>query len=93
MSYKIVYGSQMHRVPIKGKGSPMAVGIAVFLILVLYLAAGAGERFRELLLPGDAAVTGAALQNMVENLKDGEDLSDAVTAFCKEIVENAQTRK
>ena len=36
--------------------------------------------------PGDAAVTKEALQNMASGLRAGIDLSDAVTAFCREII-------
>ena len=93
MSYRIVYSSQIQKMPIKRKGSPWVAGIAVFLILALCLTAGSGEWLQDLLLPGDAAVTGAALQNMVEDLKNGENLTDAVTAFCKEILDNAEHPK
>ena len=36
--------------------------------------------------PGDAAVTKEALQNMASELRTGMYLSDAVTAFCREII-------
>ena len=42
------------------------------------------------LLPGDPEVTAAALEQMVEDLRSGHSLGDAVTAFCREIMENAQ---
>lgn len=42
----------------------------------------------EYLLPGDPAVTAAALEEMVMDLRDGESLHDAVTAFCREIMEH-----
>ena len=45
---------------------------------------------QEFLLPGDPAVTAAALENMVDNIKDGNSIAEAVTAFCREIVENAE---
>ena len=41
------------------------------------------------LLPGDAAVTAAALDSMVDGIKNGQDLGNAVTAFCREIIQNA----
>ena len=40
----------------------------------------------EFLIPGDAQLTSAAFSEMLNLLKSGEDLSDAVTAFCKEIL-------
>lgn len=41
------------------------------------------------LLPGDPAVTAAALEDMVTDLKAGDNLYDAITAFCREIMEHA----
>jgi len=32
----------------------------------------------------------AALENMVEAVQDGESISDAITAFCREIIDSAQ---
>lgn len=43
------------------------------------------------LMPGDPAVTAAALEEMVQAIRSGENAADAVTAFCMEIVENART--
>ena len=45
---------------------------------------------RDVLLPGDPAVTAAALENMTDNLRSGDSLLDAVTTFCREILANAQ---
>lgn len=42
------------------------------------------------LLPGDPAVTGAALDTLVENWQEGMSVGEAFTAFCQEIVANAQ---
>lgn len=41
---------------------------------------------RDFVLPGDAAVTDHALQGLVENLRRGQPMSDAVEVFCKEII-------
>jgi hypothetical protein len=41
---------------------------------------------REVLLPGDPAVTAAALEGFVLDIKEGDTLVDAITAFCQEIV-------
>lgn len=59
----------------------LAIGISV---------SGIGSTIRNFLLPGDAEVTQAALQTMVEDLGDGKPLWDTVTAFCQEILENAK---
>ena len=41
------------------------------------------------LLPGDPAVTAAALENMAADLKAGQSVRDAITAFCAEIIAHA----
>ena len=94
MGYRIEYGSQGElRKPLDHKRSYSAIAAAV---CVLALVAGAiaikhaGLSWvQEVLLPGDPAVTAAALENMVENIKEGNSIAEAVTAFCREIVENA----
>lgn len=94
MGYRIEYGSQGElRKPLKSKRSYSAIAAT---ICVLALVAGAitvkhtGLTWvQEVLLPGDPAVTAAALENMVDNIKEGDSIADAVTTFCKEIVENA----
>lgn len=43
---------------------------------------------RNLLLPGDAAVTAAALEDLAGNLQQGESLMDAITVFCRSIIAN-----
>lgn len=43
---------------------------------------------RNLLLPGDSAVTAAALEGLAENLQQGESLMDAITVFCRSIIAN-----
>lgn len=46
---------------------------------------------REVLLPGDPEITAAALETMAEDLREGESLRDALTAFCREIMYHGQT--
>lgn len=95
MGYRIEYGSSGDlRKPLKSKRPYSAIAAAA---CVLALVAGAitvkqtGLTWvQEFLLPGDPAVTAAALENMVDNIKDGDSIAEAVTAFCREIVENAE---
>lgn len=43
----------------------------------------------EFLIPGDARVTTGAFTQMISDLRAGEDFSDAVTVFCREILAHA----
>lgn len=47
------------------------------------------SKVRRFLLPGDPEVTERALNNMVTNIKNGEQFVDALTDFCEEILDNA----
>lgn len=88
MAYRIVYGPEPKP---KQKGSKrwIAMLCAAALLAGLFLT-GAGESLKNWLLPGDPEVTAAALDSLVQGIREGEDLGDAVGAFCREIVENAQ---
>ena len=91
MGYKIMYASfgEEKKMP-KGRGSWNKVA-ALLLVAVLLLGAmtvkNKGLRWvKDYLLPGDPAVTAAALEDMVTDLREGDSLFDAVTAFCREIM-------
>ncbi len=94
MSYRIDYGSTGdQRKPLKPTQKHGAIAAV---ICIIALVAGAisikhtGLTWvQEVLLPGDPAVTAAALENMVESIKDGSSLAAAVTAFCQEIINHA----
>jgi len=62
----------------------------VVLIFAAVLLGWKNEIVRGILLPGDPEVTAAALGELVNGLRDGEGLKEAVTAFCIEVMENAQ---
>lgn len=44
----------------------------------------------DFLIPGDPEITVPATQSMISDLKAGEPLDDAITAFCLEIINGAQ---
>ena len=60
-----------------------ALGIGGLMTIALHL-----PWARNLLLPGDSAVTAAALEGLAENLQQGESLMDAITVFCRNIIAN-----
>lgn len=95
MAYRIDYGTAgNHR---KTLHRQLPKSLIKTSLLVLALIAGAvtvkvvGLTWvRDVLLPGDPEVTASALQNMTDGLRNGDSLLDAVTAFCREIIANAQ---
>ena len=64
--------------------------LIVILILALIGATDGYSILRQALLPGDPDVTINALQDLSNGMKSGESFRDSITAFCREIVENAQ---
>ena len=87
MGYRIVYGADPFVK--KRERSHLAVltaGFALaFVILVRCFWPQGTAVLRQVLLPGDMA----AFQQMTAQIQAGEPIGDAVTAFCRGIVEEA----
>lgn len=93
MGYRIEYETVgRHKQSSKKNWTGMTAGILVLLLVfgAMTIKTVGLEWVQEVLLPGDPDVTAAALENMVEDLKDGNSFGEAVTAFCKEIMKHAQ---
>lgn len=92
MSYQIEYNTV--GLP-KPKGKPQKTPNWALLCVALCLLLALGIKclglpwVQQVLLPGDPAVTAAALENMVADLKGGASLIGAITAFCQEILQGA----
>ena len=88
MAYKIDYipvGKRQY--PTSRKVAQWLLPTAVILSLAaVFLAVTVQYGSTDWLLPGDPAVTKAALTELIENLKAGEQFGDAVTAFCREVI-------
>ncbi len=63
--------------------------LLLFLLLVNGLWPRGAEVLRELLLPADAAVTAAALEDLAVELKAGEAVSSALTSLCRKLFQGA----
>lgn len=95
MGYRIEYDSgkrqyEVRRVQPWRLPLMIAGAFGVFLLLTCLLWPEGMEALRELVIPGDNAVTLRALEGMAEDLKAGASVSDAVAAFCKEIIQSAE---
>ena len=92
MSYRIEYGKN----PRCAMGNKRKSWQRALLVLGIVMA-GAAVGFYVLqevgirkLLPGDPAVTGAALDHMLESWRSGTSIGQAFTAFCQEVISYAQ---
>ena len=95
MAYRIRYISFGEEKKAEGRRNwkTLLAGLLVAMLLIgaMFVKIGELPFVMEYLLPGDPSVTAAALDGMVEDLKEGESIKNAVTAFCREIIEHAPT--
>lgn len=91
MGYRITYKSTYMKNKTQdwqGKSNVLkwifALIVCFFLLLAIF-----NTEVRRLFLPGDPVVTERALSELVVDIREGQPVSDAVTAFCREILENA----
>lgn len=88
MAYKISYGQEP-----KTKRKPGGKWIAGLVLLALGILARLmrwDEQLRQLLIPGNAAVTAAAFENMLAQLKQGQTVIEAFGGFCREVIQGAK---
>ena len=86
MGYRIVYGQEVCGSDAKQKRRPwIYICVLLAVVSVIHLT-GIGEHLRQWLLPGDSAVTEAALEGLADRLMQGQNFREAVTVFCKEII-------
>lgn len=95
MGYRIDYGSFKPAKSKKKINIPRVIAMTTGFLAAFFLATGlfwesGRQKLQRFLLPGDPDVTGQALETMISQIKDGEPLSDAVTAFCKEVIDGAE---
>ena len=92
MAYKIQYSPENQaRYPITNRHKRW--NWSRFVIPAIILAAMLWVRFNgvpDIMIPGNPEVTRSAASELLVNLSDGVAVKDAVTVFCKEIIDGAQ---
>lgn len=93
MGYTVSYNSiSVPKAP-KNKKWTSVAALVVVLVLVISAFSFKGAVLpwvQQWLIPGDPEVTAGALRTMVDDLRQGADFADALTAFCNEIITNGQ---
>lgn len=94
MSYRVEYSaSGIVRKEIKRKNGRILLLTAVCFLIFLLIVGGfwprGAQALREMLLPGDSAVTAAAWEELTQELHAGAPVGSAVENFCREIFANA----
>ncbi|MCD7755117.1 MAG: hypothetical protein LUJ09_02080 [Firmicutes bacterium] len=90
MAYRIDYTSGGRRMPIAPAAGHILAGF--FLGLGTFCAVFAlthREALLSVLIPGDPAATAAAGKAMLDQLRQGQSVAGAVTAFCQSILSGA----
>ena len=94
MGYQISYENGGVKTNFTGKkqfDKMKGIRVAILIVIGIFLVACiSSEEFRHLLLPGNEEVTRAAVTDLVESIQSGEGMEEAITAFCRQIIENAQ---
>lgn len=90
MGYKIDYSTgDGAKMPVKPKKRRLRrwLGICCILMILGALVFPKGRRvIRDVILPGDEEVTAEALQCLISDLRAGDEVSEAVTAFCHHVI-------
>ena len=92
MSYQIVYDTndiKMTKMQNNRGRKPLRIAIFVILLIGLIRISSWDDALWEFLIPGNAAVTKSAFQNLTESLQSGDSLSDAVYVFCDTVIQGA----
>ena len=91
MGYRIVYGRDPVCRPTVGTGRLRAMTAAAMLVFVALVRCAwpeGREILQEFLIPKEGMVT--AFSNMVDQVDNGQGFSEAVTAFCRTVVEHGR---
>ncbi|MBR4109851.1 MAG: hypothetical protein IKK41_06055 [Oscillospiraceae bacterium] len=91
MSYRIEYNPEKNRqYPMQAARKPkwLIAALVVIVVLFMFQKIDRNHILRSWLLPGDSDVTVSAFSSMVDGIRAGEPVKDAVTAFCLEIIHN-----
>lgn len=97
MGYQISYGSKSQReIAAEKKKFAVIYRILIIAAVVLSLRVAAPQaalKLRTVLLPGFDDEAAAAFSQMVTSIGAGERWDDSVTAFCREIITNADIQR
>ena len=92
MGYRIVYGPEIS-CPVRKKGtglrlrSMVASALLVFSLLVRCFWPEGCERLQRTVLPEAATQVQIAAEAMVDDLRQGRTVTEALTAFCLEVIQ------
>ena len=63
--------------------------LVLLAVIIMCLVIWKVEPLKKVFIPGDTQITSTAVAHLTKALKEGEPVGDAVSAFCREIIDNA----
>ena len=98
MGYRIVYGPMPKPVRPKRERSIRihmltAVFLLLFVLLVKQTWPEGTDRLRSVFLPGKPGKTEQAVYVLLDEVRNGASVADAMTTFCRQIIENSEIQK
>ena len=96
MSYRIEYGPAIPSRYVTQNSllrlqSMTAICLLLFSLTVRHFFPEGTEKLRQILLPGELSVTQEAVETFMGDIRNGEDFTDSLTAFCEYIVIHDET--
>ncbi len=91
MSYRVEYNPEKHNkypIPTQKKPKWIFVALVVFVAIFTLQKSEKLQSVRSWLIPGNPEITAAAFSTMVDQVRSGEPVREAVTTFCQEIIDN-----
>lgn len=94
MAYKIIYDSGEKKYEVYSQNPSrfplmLAASLIGFSVLTFLFWPEGAQELKNILIPGNDAVTLQALESMKHNLQDGAKLTEAISSFCREIIHGA----
>lgn len=90
MSYQIHYAPQMNKKYPKFKQRKIVFRrqLLIPIVIIALMACIAIRPVRDWLFPGDPDVTDAATREMLNSLRSGDRIEEAITVFCLEVLKD-----
>ncbi len=95
MAYTIQYGApaRLEATWVKRRRKRSARYVVYSLVVLMILSVfllDSKESIQEFLIPGDPEITKAAAAQFTQNIQAGDSFKEAITTFCREIIESAK---
>ena len=90
MAYQMQYGDNQIKYSIPRTRKKIKIKtLCILVVVVIVIGLLFIPEARQLFIPGDAAVTKAAANEMITRIRDGEGVREAFAQFCLDVIQNS----